>query len=85
MIFMTDILYILSEYAETLPPSPEAQNFIKAQYHYFDRLCELTSFDEADDIWNAAKSAGMAACSSDFAHGFQMGVLLWEQTHNLTH
>ena len=82
---MIDILSILSEYADTLPPVPAADDFITEQYRYFDRLCELTTFDEADDIWNAAKAIGIAACSSDFARGFQMGVLLWEQTHNLTH
>ena len=82
---MVDVLSILSEYAETIAPLPEAEDFIREQHHYFNRLCELTSFDEADDIWNAAKNAGMAACSSDFAHGFKMGILLWEQTHDLTH
>ena len=82
---MMDILSILSEYAETFPTSSVTKAFMDKQYRYFDRLCELTSFDEADDIWNAAKNAGMAACSSDFARGFQMGVLLWEQIHNLTH
>lgn len=78
---MTDPLSILFHYIEELPPSTDAQKIIDNSDVYYQRLCQLTTFDEADDIWNAAMKAGIAACSSDFHRGVIMGIKLWEQTH----
>ena len=78
---MFDVISILAQTAQALPPTPEAQEIIDRGDPYFKRLCELTDFSEADAIWNTAVNAGIAACSRDFHLGFQMGIALWEQTH----
>lgn len=78
---MFDVISILAQTAQALPPTPEAQAIIDRGDPYFKRLCELTDFSEADAIWNTAVNAGIAACSRDFHLGFQMGIALWEQTH----
>ena len=43
---------------------------------YFDRLCQRFPPQEAEDIWDAALSAGAAGREECFLRGFRLGALL---------
>jgi len=67
---MMDVLSILSEYVEQLPPSAEMKVVSQQSGPFYQRLCQLTGEQEADDIWFAALDVGGAKSSAAFRHGF---------------
>lgn len=73
---MIDILSILFNHVEELPPTPEMKAISQRSEPFYERLCQLTDPQEADNIWCAALDVGCAESSVFFRRGFAMGVEL---------
>lgn len=80
---MPDMLSILYESAMDLPSTPEAKEAARRAKPFHSRLCELTSEQEADEIWFAAIGEGAAESAAAYRRGFAAGVRLWEQAHEI--
>ena len=65
-------------YEAFVPPwaTPEETAAGEAGEPYFDRLCQRFPPQEAEDIWDAALSAGAAGREECFLRGFRLGALL---------
>ena len=65
-------------YEAFVPPwaTPEETAAGEAGEPYFDRLCQRFPPQEAEDIWDAALSAGAAGREEYFLRGFRLGALL---------
>lgn len=65
-------------YETFVPPwaTPEETAAAEAGEPYFEQLCRRFSFQEAEDIWTAALTAGAAGREDCFLRGFRLGALL---------
>lgn len=73
---MTDIFTTLEDAFVSDKAGPEERAALKAAQPYFDRLCQLLTLEEADELWFAAVQAGLADGHSRFAAGFRLGARL---------
>ena len=51
---MYDLISILLDYVEALPPTPDMDRVSEESFPFLQRLYQLTGEDEADRIWGAA-------------------------------
>ena len=55
---MYDLISILLDYVEALPPTPDMDRVSEESFPFLQRLYQLTGEDEADRIWGAAMEVG---------------------------
>ena len=55
---MYDLISILLDYVEALPPTPDMDRVSEESFPFLQRLYQLTGEDEADRIWGAAMAVG---------------------------
>ena len=68
---MYDLISILLDYVEALPPTPDMDRVSEESFPFLQRLYQLTGEDEADRIWGAAEGRQMLL--TGLALGLELG------------
>ena len=70
---MYDLISILLDYVEALPPTPDMDRVSEESFPFLQRLYQLTGEDEADRIWGAAMEVGASEGLTGLALGLELG------------
>ena len=74
---MYDLISILLDYVEALPPTPDMDRVSEESFPFLQRLYQLTGEDEADRIWGAAMEVGASEGRQMLLTGLALGLNLW--------
>ena len=73
---MYDLISILLDYVEALPPTPDMDRVSEESFPFLQRLYQLTGEDEADRIWGAAMEVGASEGRQMLLTGLALGIPL---------
>ena len=76
---MYDLISILLDYVEALPPTPDMDRVSEESFPFLQRLYQLTGEDEADRIWGAAMEVGASEGRQMLLTGLALGLELGQE------
>ena len=81
---MYDLISILLDYVEALPPTPDMNRVSEESFPFLQRLYQLTGEDEADRIWGAAMEMGASEGRQMLLTGLALGLELGQELDQLS-